>query len=1369
MSETTLNVKNISKFNGENFQLWKFQVRNILVAHDLLEIVEGTEKKPESTATNAAAVKSWIKSNAEAMFVLSSSIEYSHLQYLITCNTAAEMWSKLSSIHEQKTSTNKLALTTKFHEHRMAAGDSIAQHISKIENMASQLKDIDVTVSDTMIQAKILGSLPTKFHPFISAWESVPEDKQTLDNLRERLLREENRLSNSDDTCHALASMTISNGKNQEKTQGNSGNNHNSKKRVKCNFCKKPGHLEKYCFAKKRQNRNANKNSRENADSQNSNVHENSSNYSAFVAHNNSTQFVPRDIKKYVSSDETEHWLLDSGASRHMCHRKDWFAEFAPTRVDEYIFFGDGSRRRVEGRGKIMIQRLVAGVWYAGEIRDVLYVPSFEVNLLSIGVCTEKGMRVVHERNMAKLVSMSTGELLAEGVKLPNNLVCLFIKTVIKHEVNYASSAPLKIWHERLGHVNRDFLCKTFNANAVTGANFTDSKDYFCESCPVGKQIRLPFSRTRDHQRALAPGETLHTDLCGPMQTTSVGGARFFLLFKDDASNFRKVFFLKHKSDCFDALKFYILSVNTQFGKNVKVLRSDNGTEYLNNNVKEFLKNLGTRLVTSAPYTPQQNGRAEREMRSIVESARTMLLSKGLPTRLWAEAVNTAVYILNRTLNSSNSKQTPFEIWFGRKPDISHVRIFGSECFAQVPNVFRKKWDAKARKLILVGHENESMNYRLFDPDTGNISVSRNVTFNENALISGNKNVEEAQLLFTVNNDVECGAAADNEPENEPDNEPENERESEPENERENEPENELDASVISLGANEDWQDARDAEQADEMDDNAEIARDGAYNLRARGNIQQPDWYGHRVYAAFFDEPLTYRDAINCEDSDLWKRAIADELEAHARNKTWEITELPKSRRAVGFKWAFKIKNPGNDGARRYKARFCAQGFSQEAGTDYDEIFSPVVRFESIRVLLAIAVRDKLYSAQFDVSTAYLNSTLAETIYMRVPDGLVVNKNNAALRLKKAIYGLKQSGRCWNERFDTFIKRIGFKQSNADKCVYIGVIDNCKVYLALYVDDGLILCEKSDTLNKMLRLLESEFKIVSGELKLFVGMEILHERNFIFISQRDYIDKVLKRFGMIDANEISTPADPHARLSTNNVTPNENVPYREAVGSLLFLSQVSRPDIAFATGVVSRYLDKYDESHWRAVKRIMRYLKATRNYGILYDPNCSREPLVAFSDADYANDMDTRRSTSGYAMMMCGGCVVWASRRQACVSLSTTEAEFIAASEATKEIVWLRKLLADIGCTCNDPTVLYMDNQSAIRLTRNPEFHRRSKHIDVRYHYIIEKIKENVIDSKFVKSGEQFADVLTKALPFDKFNVMRDYLNVIEYIPKIIK
>ncbi|CAB0037468.1 unnamed protein product [Trichogramma brassicae] len=1098
-------------------------MKNIFVAHDLLGYVEGTNKKPTLATDNSnqAAVKTWMKSNAEAMSILSTAMEYPQLEYLITCSTAAEMWNKLSSIHEQKTATNKLALTTKFHEYRMSPNDATSQHISKVENMASQLKDVGAPVSEVMIMAKILGSLPTKYHPFISAWESVPEENQTLDNLRERLLREEDRQRDSDDVNRALASMSLPNDRKQEKPRSSSSNHQNgNKKRVICNFCKKPGHLAKYCYAKKRQNKNTNKNTR--GDGETPNSSESTPNYSAFIALDSATSscaLASRDHSKHVCS-EKDRWFLDSGASQHISHCKDWFAELLPSNADEYIYFGDGTSRKVEGRGKIFIKRLVGGEWH-------------------------------------------------------------------------------DVWHERLGHVNRDFVYKTFKNNAITGAKLTDSNDYFCESCPIGKQSRLPFSNKDGHRRSITPGEVLHTDLCGPMQEPSVGGARFFLLFKDEASGFRKVFFLKHKSDCFEALKTYVLSVNTRFNRNVKVIRSDNGTEYTNANVNNFLKNLGTELTTSAPYSPQQNGRAEREMRSIVESARTMLLGKQMPKRLWAEAVNTAVYILNRTVNSFDSAKTPYEMWFSRKPDLSHIRTFGSECFAQVPDALRKKWDPKARKLLLVGYENESANYRLFDSDTGTISVSRNVSFNEN--MPAPKGVFEEAELWLRNGNIDAEIAAANAGEGEP-----NDVEVAAANAGEDEPND----AVVAV--NEEWEDARDASLIDNNENDIvaeEPAPRNTYNLRERNQIQPPKRY--EANTVLSEEPRNYNEAINCPNSASWKRAIAEELQAHARNQTWEIAELPDSRKAVGFRWTFKIKNSSDGREPRYKARLCAQGFLQEAGTDYDEIFSPVVRFESIRVLLAIAVRDHLHSAQFDVSTAYLNSELTETIYMRVPDGLNVNKNNAVLKLNKAIYGLKQSGRCWNERFDAFIKSAGFKQSNADK--------------------------------------------------------------------------------------------------------------------------------------------------------------STRNYGIMYDSRGSDKPLVGYSDADYANDIDTRRSTTGYAFMMSAGCVVWASRRQACVSLSTTEAEYIAASEATKEIVWLRKLLADIDCECLTPTILYIDNQSAIRLTRNPVFHRRSKHIDVRYQFINEKMKENVIDTRFVKSGDQYADIFTKGLPSEKFNNLRDKLNVIEYAPKASK
>ena len=379
---------------------------------------------------------------------------------------------------------------------------------------------------------------------------------------------------------------------------------------------------------------------------------------------------------------------------------------------------------------------------------------------------------------------------------------------------------------------------------------------------------------------------------------------------------------------------------------------------------------------------------------------------------------------------------------------------------------------------------------------------------------------------------------------------------------------------------------------------------------------------------------------------------------------------------------------------------------------------------------------------------------------MRIPDGLNIDSKSFALKLKKAIYGLKQAGRCWNKRFDTFIKSLNFFLSSADKCVYTGMFKRCKIYLALYVDDGLLLCRDRDILNELVDILMTEFDITVTDLNFFVGMEILQRDNYIFISQEAYINKILKNFEMLDANDVKTPADPSEKLTYPTVKTELKLPYRELVGSLLYLSVISRPDITYAVGVVSRYLDNYDESHWRAAKRILRYLKGTRSFGLLFCNNCPANGLVGYSDADYAGDIVTRRSTSGYVFLLNGNCVVWSSRRQSTVSVSTTEAEFIAASEATKEAIWLRKLLCDIGRGCVGPTTLLVDNQSAIKLTRNPEFHRRSKHIDVRYQFICEKLRDGLSDTVYVNTNEQYADVLTKALNFEKFNLMRTKINV---------
>lgn len=1372
-STEAVDTRSISKFNGENFQVWKFQVKTVFVANGILDIVDGSNVKPASTVNDGADEKSWKSKDAKAMFIISSSMEYTQLECLLTCTSANEMWTKLSTFHEQKSAANVLGLLSRFHEYRMTPGDTAAQHVSKIENLAKQLNDIGEKVSDTMIMAKILSTLPVKFNPFISAWDSVVLENQTLIHLRERVIREEQRMTKMDNLTSALATSSISKQPNREDRLHGSSNTQNSRKLIICHYCEKGGHIERYC-RKKMRDLSSGKDSVKANDSDNvSSGTQNSSNFTAFVISTESpkpsSEFfnVNHAAHDHGHANEEESWILDSGASRHVCCRREWFSEFEPRR-NEYVYLGDGSKHEICGSGNIFIERFLYGKKYDGVINSVLYVPTLRKNLLSTGVCTELGQSIKFSGEQAEIFT-NNGILVAIGVKQRNNLMRMLIKSRPTCMINYTSAAPLKSWHARLGHINVGRIKAMLRYDSVTGVSLTNDSDFFCSDCPLGKQFKLPFDKMKKKKRVEA-GDVIFCDLCGPMQTPSVGGARFFLLCKDEATGFRAVFFLKHKDDTYEMLVIHLKYIANLFGRNIKLLRADNGTEFANALVRQLTENGGFKFLTSAPYTPQQNGRAEREMRTIVESARTMLHAANLPTRLWAEAVSTAVYLLNRSLGPQSRKITPFELWTGEKPDLSHTRTFGCSAFARVPDSLRKKWDVKSRELIFVGYENESSNYRLFDLQSGRITVSRDVIFDESSLnIEHNRRIlepadtcswvpleygrkncnvipDKIHLPAVDLSDVNAASKRVNADLTPP-----------------------VDHSVEAPAesANAELQQPQQSPLPDFELERANLTPEPAhreapervYSLRPRGNIRQPERFEACLVSS--DEPANYREAISCADSAQWKRAIDAEFEAHAKNNTWDVVKIPEGRRPIGFKWVFKVKNPGEKN-ERYKARLCAQGFSQKAGVDYNEVFSPVVRFESIRVLIAIAARENLQFIQFDVSTAYLNSDLRETTYMRIPDGLNVDPH-FVLKLNKALYGLKQSGRCWNEKVSTFFAKLGFVQSSADRCVFTAIFDGTRVYAALYVDDGFFLGRDENILNKLVEIFKSEFDIVTSDFNQFVGIEILRENDSIFIHQAKYIDKILRKFDMIECVTVKTPADSNARLMRPRIKCSLNVPYREAVGSLLFLAMVSRPDIAYAVGVVSRYLDNYDKSHWHAVQRIMSYLKGTRDYGLLFTSKSGGNALamVGFSDSDYAADIDTRRSTAGYLFMMSAGCVTWSSKRQPIVTMSTTEAEFVAACEACKEAIWLRKLLLDIGHECIKPTILNIDNQSTIKLIKNPEFHQRSKHIGVRYYFINEKSQEGAIEPEYVSTHDQYADIFTKALPYNTFAKLRERMSIV--------
>lgn len=433
-----------------------------------------------------------------------------------------------------------------------------------------------------------------------------------------------------------------------------------------------------------------------------------------------------------------------------------------------------------------------------------------------------------------------------------------------------------------------------------------------------------------------------------------------------------------------------------------------------------------------------------------------------------------------------------------------------------------------------------------------------------------------------------------------------------------------------------------------------------------------------------------------------------------------------------------------------FKSRLVAKGFAQKPGIDYDETFSPVVRFATIRTLLAHAVKNDMLIHQMDVVTAFLNGTLDEDIYMQQPEGYVEEGNeHLVCKLKKSLYGLKQSPRCWNKTFKDFMESIGFISCEADPCVFI----RGSTIVAVYVDDLILITNEEKEMDSVKKSLANRFKMKDmGDIHYLLGVSIEHSAEGLKLNQEQYIQKMLSKFEMAECNPVATPADCNVKLEKHDGISNsvDATKYQSMVGSLLYAAVATRPDIAHAVGVVSKFCAEPSEMHITAVKRIFRYLKGTMCVSLNYNRKSKSESVFGYCDADWAGDLDDRHSTSGYVLLLAGGAIAWLSKKQATVALSTAEAEYIALSNIAQEIAWLKNLLGEIGVDSSDPILVNEDNQSAIAMTKNVR-HSRAKHIDIKFHFVKEAIENNILKLKYCPSKENVADILTKSLPKFQF------------------
>ena len=503
---------------------------------------------------------------------------------------------------------------------------------------------------------------------------------------------------------------------------------------------------------------------------------------------------------------------------------------------------------------------------------------------------------------------------------------------------------------------------------------------------------------------------------------------------------------------------------------------------------------------------------------------------------------------------------------------------------------------------------------------------------------------------------------------------------------------------------------------------------------------------------AAVQEPATREEALQSENAEDWRQAMDDEMASLHANNTWKLEQLPDGVTPMPCKWVFKVKQDAQGNIERFKARLVAKGYKQQAGVDFVEVFAPTSKYSTLRALLALAAAEDLEVHQLDIKTAFLNGELEETVYMQQPPGYEEGEPGTYCHLQRALYGLRQAPRSWHTRLSRELESHGFVVSEADPVLYIRSSSEGLSFLLVWVDDILIVATSMATVKEIKDQVRSAFDARDlGEAAYFLGITITRDRpnHEIKMTKERMTMDLVQRFGMSEAKERSTPLSTGANLSLEDgeELDVQQYPYGSLVGGMLYLSVCTRPDIAHAVGVLSKYMTKPKTTHWNAAKGVLRYLKGTSDSGIVF--RGSETSLIGYCDADYAGDIDTRRSTTGYVFKMNGGAVSWSSHRQPTVAASTTEAEYMAAAQAVKEALWWRKLLNDMSL--NPGTVKIMaDNQSAIKLLKNPVSSVRSKHIDVIYKFARERVARKEVEFQYVSSSKMIADIMTKALPEKK-------------------
>jgi len=756
-----------------------------------------------------------------------------------------------------------------------------------------------------------------------------------------------------------------------------------------------------------------------------------------------------------------------------------------------------------------------------------------------------------------------------------------------------------------------------------------------------------------------------------------------------------------------------------------------------------------------------------------------MLNESGLAKSFWAEAIATANHVRNRCITRTLGKKTPYEMWTRRRPNLRYMRKFGVKVYVldQTPN--KDKFAPRGMEGIFIGYSEASKAYRVWVPSEKRVRTSRNVKFlwdfpsvelspHLTDAIEGEVGVNNTPKQMDQQNSLPQVESIGN-------------RQARPHEDTEIQEEHVSEESLSDASTDA----GEETRRAPGRPRKVLTGRPGRpvkqYHMRSvtrkTGESSPVIDSGEEEQGCVDAEfamsacEVPFQQAISGPDKEEWYDAVYSEIRSLIQSDTFQIVPRPTNEKIIKCRTVLRNKYDIDGNISRRKARVVAKGYAQRPGIDFFETYAPVARIGSFRLLMALAAKYDLKVSQLDVETAYLNGKIDTKIYMEKPELLreilqkiavresdsrtlrqarsMIRKlegSDTVCRLNKAIYGLRQSSRRWYVELDKTLRSAGLTPTQADTCIFIDP-GKQMTFVLIYVDDILIVSNDQSREKKIKEKLTQSFKIKDlGEARYCLGFEIQRKGNSIYLSQRSYVQEILNRFGMQDCKPVSTPLAPGVKLiKDSEAMINENTfPFKELLGSLMYAALGTRPDIAHALSMLGQFSSCYSRDHWVAAKRVLRYLRGTMDYRLVYRRD--NLPLKGFVDADWGNCILDRRSYTGSVFILSGAAITWQSRKQRTVALSSTEAEYMGITDAAKEALHLIGFLKELECNDLTHVTIYNDNQGAKMLANNSVFHSRSKHIDIRYHFIREVLRDHTVELTYIPSERMIADVLTKAL-----------------------